>query len=452
MDKVDDFIKGKMEQRDFEFSETHWMQAAQMIDAQEKKRKKAFWIWLFLGQVMVLGIAYGMWDIRSNSTPENINKPQIVADKQSTIPVPNNDTQESIQETKSSSSDDLSQKNKTENTAFVTNSLSSNSQNATSSQSSPNPQQTTSKTNKATANNQINDSTAEIKPGFPGQSNANTIASKKNPLNETTMNDPNTPEHTLTAAMEEINNEALSREANSLVRQLPLLSFSVDHKLNNNLNKETKLPTSTPLYKTTLNIIAASTLYPYSTVGSKKFIGYTFGVNYARNLKKAWAFEAGIHYRLRQGTFTRSQSTEKTTYAFSRSVEQFFSLPEQIHSLEIPLSVTFIKNRHNASIGLNYAYLLGVKGSLNRQGYGEGFSSNQLAEVIEKGWVDASTFKQNHYDLFAAYYFSANTNLSVGVKAHYTIGSILQDSNSTTYTESKPFFFDLGLRYNLFKR
>ncbi len=35
MDKLDDFIKGKMEQRDFELSEAHWLQAAQMIDAQE---------------------------------------------------------------------------------------------------------------------------------------------------------------------------------------------------------------------------------------------------------------------------------------------------------------------------------------------------------------------------------------------------------------------------------
>ncbi len=38
MDRLDDFIKGKLEQEYIEFNEGHWVQATGMIEDQEQKK------------------------------------------------------------------------------------------------------------------------------------------------------------------------------------------------------------------------------------------------------------------------------------------------------------------------------------------------------------------------------------------------------------------------------
>lgn len=448
MNKLDDFIKGKLEQRQFEFDEAHWRQAATMIEAQGRKRRKIFWFWLLSGQIMVLGLVFAFWQTGMPSPGFSIENKQAAAGQTA-----HNETLKSSGQ-KGAPSPGI---NEIQHSAAIIP--------ATVQVSTPRGDQNQNPTLSKEPNNKTDQ--RELPPNH--NEKKNTFAANGGTLSAKVSNTTIVPslktetlftndhegrdEHPPVTDQIMVDEMVLKMEdfGSTLVRKLPILDFVVQNK-NRAVEGEVSIPDPSPLFENRLNLFAATTLFPYASTGGKNAIGYTAGVQYTRWLKKAWGFEAGIQYRLRQGTFSKSVTTEQTTYAFSRSVEHFFALPEQIHTLEIPLSVTFSGNRHTVSAGVNFSYLLGLKGTLNRQGSGESFPVGQGVEILERGWIDPSGFKPKHWDAFGAWYFAVDTKISLGARMHYTFGSVLEDPESGIYKESKPFFFDVGLRYNLFSR
>ncbi len=126
MDRLDDFIKGKMDQREFEFNEAHWMNATQMIDAQEKKRRKGFWLWLFFGMILILGVVDGIWNMNSLHISEKADETQMVVDNQTLNPAKNFTADNPIADTTFPPSPNSDHKNSSENTVQVTENTPSN--------------------------------------------------------------------------------------------------------------------------------------------------------------------------------------------------------------------------------------------------------------------------------------------------------------------------------------
>jgi hypothetical protein len=213
-----------------------------------------------------------------------------------------------------------------------------------------------------------------------------------------------------------------------------------------------KAVNKSPFFNHKISLVLASSLYPYAGTTEKNFIGFVAGVNYTKSLKRTLNLDVGLRYRNRFGMFSEASSSEQTTYAFSRSVERFYVLPEKMHFLEVPVAIQYVKNRHALSLGFNGSYLLGLRGTLNKEGYGESFSEGGETEVLNNGWLQTSGIKLLHCDVFASWDMAVNPEVSLGVKLNYSLGTILKDSNSGIYLESKPVFFDVGLRYNLFKK
>ena len=203
-------------------------------------------------------------------------------------------------------------------------------------------------------------------------------------------------------------------------------------------------------FRSAVSLYLASTMYPYTQVGTEKLLGYTAGVNYTRNIQKSWSIDLGVHYRIRDGHFTNSQTSQQDSFSFGRISTEHSLQAQELHSIEVPIALAINKKRHQVLIGVNYAYLLGARGVLNKV---DDFENNATIEQVDKGWFEDSSFKKNRFDVFAAYYFTIKPGLSLGAKAHYVIGGHLnKDVPATVYLESKPLFIDFGVRCDLIKR
>ncbi len=80
MNRLDKFVNDKLAQRAFEMDKNHWLQAAQLIDAQQKRRRRFFWIWFLSGQVLVLVLAFFLWPTfvaEKTATRSNLSPPLV---------------------------------------------------------------------------------------------------------------------------------------------------------------------------------------------------------------------------------------------------------------------------------------------------------------------------------------------------------------------------------------
>ncbi len=416
MNRLDDFVKGKMEQRQFEFDQAHWLQAAEMIDAQQRRRRRFFWIWFLCGLVVLTGTSYILWkpsatynhSVQTNLSGET--SPQII----------------NVEDEKGEVKIDLSQ-----NEVLETMTKEESGNIMTSRDNEEVDEGSSAKTQRV--------SDEKMTAFEPLQTTSPKIIA---PIEFEESKDAAPP---ITALTETTTYESFVTD------QLPVLSFDI-FNTDREWHGELIDVDDRPFFSSKFGLLASTTLYPYVGSSGKNVIGFVVGIDYAKSLNKNWSIGLGAQYRFRSGTFTEDDFSEQTTYAFSRTVERFYTLPEQLHFVELPLAVNYVKNRHHFGIGVTTSYLLGVKGSLNREGYGESFPQGNANEVVEKGWIQITGFKPLHWDVFGSWYFAVNTEMSLGVKVNYTVGSVLKDQAGSIYLESKPFFFDVGLRYNLIKR
>lgn len=424
MNRLDDFVKGKMEQRQFEFDQAHWLQAAEMIDAQQRRRRRFFWIWLLCGLVVLSGTSYILLKpsaitsqpVKTNLTAEKENSLQTVKTEHRQNEAKIDLSQNEVQETmiKDEAKNIIASKDK-KGTHLRTGIIEKS-------------------TDKAFQGVDKKTTSSETLP-VP-------ISNTITPVEFVEPVDAAPP---IMAVTDPVGYKSF------VISQLPVLSFDVFNK-DEDWQGDLIDVHDRPFFSSKFGLTASTTLYPYAGSSGKNVVGFVVGMDYAKSINNNWSIGLGAQYRFRTGTFEEDDFSEQTTYAFSRSVERFYTLPEQLHFVELPLAVNYVKNRHNVGIGVSPGYLLGVKGSLNREGYGESFPQGNANKVLEKGWIQSSGFKPLHWDVFGSWYFAVNTEMSLGVKVNYTVGSILKDQNSNIYLESKPFFFDVGLRYNLIKR
>jgi cytoskeletal protein RodZ len=434
MNRLDEFVKDKLVQREFEVDKNDWLQAVEMIDARQKRRRKFFWIWFLSGQVLVLALAFFLW-------------PAVLPD--------NPDTRETL------------------SGALVQN----NEPPASQSLVDPGrtPDQKAGAASAGTPNTSTSPKIATIPPATPiaelnrvrPKSFEEVVVTKKETQNTTAAlvkvkdRSPeadaatvdiatNTDEQVSQLSKVDQTEMKFSAFRTPALAMVPLLDPEVSGE-NRAMNYAQKVLGSSPVFNHKIGVVLASTFYPYAGMSEKQYIGFVGGVVYTKSVNSFLNFELGLNYRKRIGTFSEGATSEQTTYAFSRSVARFYTLPENMHFIELPLAIQFVKNRHRLSLGVTGSYLLGLRGTLNKEGYGESFPEGGDSEVLSRGWVPVSGVKTLHWDVFTSWYLAVNPEMSLGVKINYSVGTLMEAPNNGIYLESKPLFFDVGFRYNLFK-
>lgn len=416
MENLDNFIKEKLAQDSIEFSEAHWMKAAKMIEEQEMTKRKRFVIWSFFAQVlmtMLVVVFFVNFKINIDTTappvsPQtNLNQERLntatILNKNTTVPsvlLQTNLNQEPL------------------TTATIPN------KNTSIPSVSPQANLSQEPLNTATIPNVVSNRDERL---------------------------PISTEASVTGVSSE-GNEPLDLTYRPQLKEAVLLQSKasyLEYDFVEDFNKAPQLLGNKQPFYTALSLYAGSSLYPYTQIGAKRLIAYTAGVNYSINLKKSWSLEAAAHYRVREGDFGASQTTTQDSFAFRRISTEHSLTATALHTIEIPLAISYTKYRHQLQFGVNYVRLLGVKGSLNKKDNQDDLS----IKVLEKGWLDDDGFNQNRFELMLGYYYTLKPGFRVGANVHYILGGIVENGASPDLLlESKPLFIDFGIRYDLLKR
>jgi len=484
MENLDDFIKGKLDQLPIEFNDAHWKQAAAMIDEQEKDKHRRFLIWSFFVQILCLVLIFIIigggfsFDNNMNSTSADVNIAPIATNDKAiqtidasintapiatndktaqavetdinTVPVATNDktiqaVETDINTVPVATNDKTIQAVETDiNTAsIVTNDkviqvvgtdISSDLEKGARENPQVNP-----KASKIEINTEIEEKPSIDSPTGLVELDVDPVAIIDNEsrfeTDDVTQSDPIAiPKDIDKAQFVPVN--LLSTDFKYLESDLPLY-----------LKKTTQIYKEKNPFHDVISLYAARTLYPYKQVGAQSLIGYAIGVHYTKNLKQAWSLDVGLHYSLREGTYFNTQTTYQDSFAFKRIRIQHNLQPSQMHSIDLPLAALYTHKRHQFQGGLNYSRLLGLRGDLSRMNDSENATT---PTVVKKGWMHDENFKNNRFDLLAAYYFTIKPGLKIGATMHYVLGGFY-DKNSTAdlHLESKPMFVNIGIRYDI---
>lgn len=495
MEDFDDFIKGKLEQEPIAFNEAHWMKAAAMIEEDERKKRKSF-LWLIFGAQMLIALVGLLlwWNVAVMDTYEA--DVQIATATQEQTDLTENHTQtahradgvkipqvdEPHQQTTTNTSEEPINAQPSSSSAIVNNStidtklntraqaeLYSLAQKQENLSQKPINSATEIETKTSIEKHTAKTTNAETIVLATATENAEQTGEQKqnntvdNPVTHTDLSSVNPDvvaakdEHLISDETTEENTKAVAAK---LVQKLEPIDFFNQALIASYAKREKETfafslartdtkpaVQSKSTSKSNIGFYGAASLYPYNQERADVLIAYTAGLDFNYHIQANLSLTTGLHYRWREGNFNGTQETQQDSFAFRKITTSHQLLASELHYLELPLRLSFTKNKHQLGVGLQYARLLGVYGKMHRNS-----NENMNYEVLERGWLADDRFQENRFDAVFSYRFELKKHFNIGVKAHYVLNDWLRKGvASTTYSENKPFFIDIGVSYDLIK-
>lgn len=463
--KFDDFLKQKLNQRQFEFKDPYWLQAEKLIEDNERDDKWRFMILLFAGLLLLIsGIGIGTYYAHTNSgtsdypheiSGQNIDHPTI-----STI-ISDNSTQEQ-HNTLSANTNENSDISDTQNNTALSTATEQTIANSTV------PNNTISNHNNA---NQ--DTKTGLDPNSFSPNYKNTKASSANPkttlagtTTSTTMGNENTVKQSSSSVSvndnpvtEDISNPINgeeSREANHkpltelqpnqvLDIALQYIPYPISALDNRPQGRKIDIPLPEKAdKKLSVGVRGSALLYLSLPNPAQGGIGFTAGLTAKYQITPKWGIALDGLYHVRKHQFANVAASQQVDYSFGRVEETYLLTPSAIHSFEAPLYVAYnFAKKHEAELGLAPTFLYGVKGDL--------YADN---EVSNSAWVATDAYRKMHLNLLLGYNYNITNNLSLGIRARYTLGGIINKDfvypSGVVPKETDKLYFDLNAKFDIF--
>ncbi len=440
---IDNLFNQKLNQREFQFNEEHWMGAMAMIEEQEKKKKRRFLLWLLLGtfaliSMGIMTVGYYSWNNTTKTAKKDTT--EIVASSESN----NNSSISSTPEEKSIQDNSL---NTVNNQSITDLHYEANTSSETvNSSSQPTQKPSVSK------NNTTSSSAAYSSSNTPTQAIAQTIVEPTLNTNENsiTVNDIIHPiTDSLIKNSGEPSMEASPKPTFETVQPLqPTNSLSIAWQL---IPKTSSVVTLEELLDKVMkpespkfpeddnnggdmqgwSLGVSGSVLRYSSPLAARNFGYAGGLTSKFRLTKQSPLFLGLNanYNVRQHYFSNLALSRQISYSFGKE-EAIFSLrPTAIHTFELPIwlelgfgkqqNFDFTANnrfrRHALMVGVVPAYLYGVQGEVLDP---EGINTQQ-------GWIETDAYKNVQLHSLIGYNFYLLERVSIGLRARYTIGTIV---------------------------
>lgn len=465
--QLDDFINKKLEQREFEFKDAYWADALDLIEADEKGKRRGFWFLLLAGLVLLTGLGYATYapymqqlhhpsdensSFVTDNTVKNINLDRPVSENNATT-IENQFT---------------SNENKTSEIASNDN-TSSNQNVEISNKETQDP--------KPKVHTSINNSVLGVTP--PTDTNGFTTKQE--------VAEAATPITTVTTTSSSLNPNSISDVATTDLTsknaiQTPITAVEAARSASPTVGLEIQdiqaltsemadLPAIVPtwevpdnfdhLYKKNLfsaGIRAGSLMYLSLPNGQ---IGYTFGFAGKYKLNEKWSFNTDILYHVRRHQFNITNEANIIEYSFGRTETTQTLRPSELHSFEVPLyvSVGFGKlneskgfdfyqtkryHKHTLDIGVAPTFLYGTKGALEIEG----------SELLEKGWIKTDAYQKIYASALVGYNYHIREYFAVGIRARYAVGGIIDNQfefpQGVDITQPDKLYFEFNAKFYLF--
>ncbi|MFN5710707.1 MAG: hypothetical protein ACK46S_01640 [Bacteroidota bacterium] len=440
-DNFDEFLRQKVQESHFEYDESHWLKAEQMIAGNEPK-KKTFWLGFGIG-VLSLSIVAGITSLvfLKSDKAETASMPKYLSE---TTPVVK--SAQVVQ--------DLPVTAATQ-TAVVHNKVSATRKADAVVTAASFAKGNTQQRNYLAANtlkaNQVNALHA-----VPQQAANNHL--QLNALNSTSSDATNKAEQNIDhyGNQNRVQAEAVELlDEKTITIGTPIVIDSrnekaVDEESNKGSNKDIDVNIATACEHQNKNEWMFSALagvsdsrgFEGNTASDSRIgFGYFGGCRLAYKLDKNWFVGVQPLFYSR-GAINTSIETEKTDYAFGAQADQFVVKNKALMFIEMPVTIGYRVLRHQISVGAGVEYLANVKSDVkefgtinyksNQWGYTDGFNRvgtiatfNYAFNLYQEFWITLM-IQKGFTDFTKAGYF---TNNSVDKNSNLRIGLQYQFSN-----------------------
>lgn len=488
MSEIDKFFKDKLEGRTFEFKDAYWEAAEQLIEQEENDRRKRFGIWWKFGIFffLLLGVL-GYFFVQPDQTKElSVNPFLNTKNEASENKTLHNDNNNTFDPTTTNANDLLDQESN------ASTALSAEIEEALMNSSEPSQNQTTATTKTNTIESSesvsgIEDLTVPTLERDKFEKNTrrqiiikNHIQTEKtfeenqliSPLTLDTLQNipganplPNVSDSTSTKlelAQETTTEELLLLETSTTAEEVmnkpePIVELALLETLASELeipeyDCEDCFDFDKVKYKRLkFGVNAESVVYPFET-GESWLVGAAAGLIANYSLGRRFAIRSGVQYSSTKGITDNNFYAEDAAsydlralndgnarveelYGFGlRRIETIYP-PSSIHSLEIPLLVQFRYKKSTIEAGVQFNYLMGIRGkeitsySLFPWEDDQGSiivnpiePERTVNEVTSKKWLPLDAYKKLSNNLVLGYRYSLTPRLSVGLDAFYRMG------------------------------
>ncbi len=453
-----DALKGKLNEKQFQFDEAAWEQASQMLDAtREEKKKRPFPYFLVAGILLFVSLI-GFYILKpvettkevasTNTVTENATvknnetvaseTKQITSEKETTNSLPaersvNNEPKKEVEKT-----NNVIAENKTPVKEELTETKTSQSKNKTA--------KTKAVIKNAiviTSKNEEEKNTINAKTQQPKE-----VESVESETTETKTQE--VAKETAVTPVEEIKAEQLVTitsmlPVNSGSIKEPLVFFDLPKTVS-----ETKEKIKEPIHFISFEA-GASYLLGWNNPGKKDANGINpvVGLNYA-NVSKPITFSFGIHYTMVRNLSYSSHTVTTTRYNFGEESDVMVFTPTTMHYLTAPIRIGYSLNSKNTfGLGYNAGYLFNLNSNVELYAQTAGKKGN--ATVLKtSGYTQG--FKT--IDQQVSVFYRRNLSKDLWLNAEFMYG--LTDVKDNKFFNSSVFERNTGLKitliYNLFKK
>lgn len=451
MSNLDQFFKDKFQDREFEFQESYWEGARELIVEEDKRRRRGL-LWRNLGfgvlLLMLIGAGAGMYWWTNNNDPVG-----------GALEMAEANAKEDLPDSATNALNDNGEKNSQTSTIISplkkSNDTESNPELATTNavRSNTNTNTNTSNTRTFPANDKLVEN--------PQKEESKSIIENKNPkASESSKQNADT---TATATSTPVANsletppasEAASAPRASLAHfaHLNPLPISPLHAAEEPLSTSIKDP-QIRQNKWRLGLAVFSQFYP-GREQEAFWLGGAVGPSLGYALNDQWTLQADLLYQMRRGNFASAAVESDKTFTFGLRETRNILQPTALHYLELPLYLKWRNRRQMIEGGLFLTYLTGVRGEWEQRKYLHPWELRSLlqpsdrtvdytSEIIEKGWVESNTFSQWRPGLLLGYRYWIASSFSANFRVKYHLNNISSDANVEVVNESGPVEISLG--------
>ena len=169
-----------------------------------------------------------------------------------------------------------------------------------------------------------------------------------------------------------------------------------------------------------------------------------FGISYGRKLSRWLSIHADVRYQPRSG-LDYQQSSQSIRYGFGFERNSTSLEIDRIHYLNMPLYVRIhVLPRHYLSVGMSYAYVFQLSGRLTHEQSSSFESPTTLSEV---SWGNRKAFRRDDLRLQLGYEYHLGSRTFAGLQASYGLKNLYSDEVGL---KARNVQLQLFLRYQLF--
>ena len=391
-ENFDDYIKNKLNQRQFEFDEDNWLKAASLLDQEDKGKKRGF-VWWYSGAAILLLalITIGWYYTNSNN---NIGlSPKTVIN--TTEEIPSHKLGEQLSET---SNETLDQKTDSKNNS-ITDTKSENSKKLDHKSS--------------ILKSMVYQPTFNNKPF--ASTNKPTVTSYplfgQNTRKETPVTLPKTKSiSNEIAKMNSILLNAISSRLNLF--DIPTSELTTSY-LDADILKHTQEISAHP--NKLQFALRASILGIPKTFKNMSFSG---GIAISYPFSNHWAIHTEANYVNQFYDFDAIKSARRIFYTFGKNIVDDALTPERLHQIEIPLyfSYRFGKHpyKHQINMGASVGKLIQVGGKVIS-------TMNAESKTTNTGKIVTDAFNTTNFKALIGYEFHLNKRFNIGLRGSYQL-------------------------------